>query len=198
MALPRRAFYSLNEVTARWDCAMADIAGWAAVGYFDIVTGIRRALCGSRAFAGFVSVSVADILPMFRRQGTALSTGRLQNIRGAGETDWRFITEPEEGIEVTIADLMIRGEDVYRFEEDCDLLRRPTVNIGASSTYDWEAALSAEILRIHEHGVPGTQAEWIGRIQEWFAMKTESGDVPDERTIRRRLNPIWKSLRASA
>ena len=198
MALPRRAFYSLNEVTARWDCAMADIAGWAAVGYFDIVTGIRRALCGSRAFAGFVSVSVADILPMFRRQGSALSTGRLQNIRAAGENDWCFITDPEEGIEVTLADLMIRGADVCRFEEDCDLLRRTNVNIGASSSYDWEAALSAEILRIHEHGVPATQAEWIGRIQEWFAMKTESGDVPDERTIRRRLNPIWKSLRASA
>lgn len=198
MALPRRAFYSLNEVTARWDCAMADIAGWAAVGYFDIVTGIRRALCGSRAFSGFVSVSVADILPMFRRQGTALSTGRLQNIRAVGETDWCFITDPEEGIEVTIAELMIRGADVCRFEEDCDLLRRPTVNIGASSTYDWEAALSSEILRIHEHGVPATQAEWIGRIQEWFARKTESGDVPDERTIRRRLSPIWKSVRKSA
>ncbi len=198
MALPRRAFYSLNEVTARWDCAMADIAGWAAVGYFDIVTGIQRVLCGSGTLAGFVSVSVADILPMFRRQGLSASSGRLHHVRPPEASDWSFITDPEEGIEVTLADLMIRGEDVCRFEDDCDLLRRPTVNIGSSSTYDWEAALSAEILRIHEHGVPATQAEWIGRIQEWFAIKTESGDVPDERTIRRRLSPIWKSLRKSA
>ncbi len=198
MVLPRRAFYSLNEVTARWDCAMADIAGWAAVGYFDIVTGIRRALCGSRAFTGFVSVSVADILPMFRRQGTVLSTGRLQNIRAVGETDWCFITDPEEGIEVTIAELMIRGEDIQRFEDKHDLLRRPAANIGASPRYSWDDAFLAEILRIHEDGVPATQAEWIGRIQEWFAANTENGDVPDERTIRRRLSPAWKMLRMSA
>ena len=198
MALPRRAFYSLNEVTARWDCALTDIAGWAAVGYFDVVTGIRRALCGSRAFAGFVSVSVADILPLFRQHGYSQSSGRLQNIRSAGETDWCFITDPEDGFEVTLVDLMIRGEDVQRFEDQHDLLRRPVANIGASPRYNWDDAFLAEILRVHEQGVPATQAEWIGRIQEWFAMNTESGDVPDERTIRRRLSPAWKMLRTSA
>ncbi|PRY20104.1 hypothetical protein CLV78_11553 [Aliiruegeria haliotis] len=198
MALPRRAFYSLNEVTARWDCALADIAGWASVGYFDVVTGIRWALCETRTLAGFVSVSVADILLMFRRYETSLPSGRVKSVRAAGEADWCLITDPEDGIEVMLADLMIRGEDVQRFEDQHDLLRRPAANIGASPRYNWDDAFLAEILTVHEQGVPATQAEWIGRIQEWFAMNTESGDVSDERTIRRRLSPAWKMLRTSA
>jgi hypothetical protein len=32
-------------------------------------------------------------------------------------------------------------------------------------------------------------------VQEWFVKKSDSGEVPDERTIRRKLTPIWKSLR---
>ena len=51
------------------------------------------------------------------------------------------------------------------------------------------------IKRIHEHGLPATQAELIGELQEWFGNVAESGDVPDESTIRRRLRPFWRALR---
>ena len=56
----------------------------------------------------------------------------------------------------------------------------------------------AVIKRIHEHGLPETQAEFIGEFQEWFARRDEKGEAPDERTIRRRLNPIWRTLRETA
>ncbi|MFD0979971.1 hypothetical protein [Tropicimonas aquimaris] len=87
---------------------------------------------------------------------------------------------------------------IQRFEDKHDLLRRPAANSGATPRYDWDDAFLAEMLRIHEQGVPATQAEWIGRIQEWFAVNSKSGEVPDERTIRRRLTPAWKSLSMSA
>ena len=32
MALPPRVYYTLQEVTARWGCNIADVAGWAAAG----------------------------------------------------------------------------------------------------------------------------------------------------------------------
>jgi hypothetical protein len=51
------------------------------------------------------------------------------------------------------------------------------------------------IKRIHEHGIPDTQAELIGELQNWFADVAENGDVPDESTIRRRLRPFWRALR---
>ncbi|WP_445803076.1 hypothetical protein [Yoonia sp.] len=59
----------------------------------------------------------------------------------------------------------------------------------------WDGMYIFLIRRVHEHGVPETQAEWVGEVQEWFVKKSESGEVPDERTIRRRLTPIWKALR---
>ena len=65
-------------------------------------------------------------------------------------------------------------------------------------TYDWDAMYVAVIKRIHEHGLPDTQAEFVGEFQEWFARRDEKGEAPDERTIRRRLNPIWRALREPA
>ena len=40
MALPPRVYFTLIEAAARWDCTIADIAGWASVGRFRIVTAI--------------------------------------------------------------------------------------------------------------------------------------------------------------
>ena len=54
------------------------------------------------------------------------------------------------------------------------------------------------IQRIHEHGLPATQAELIGELQEWFGNVAENSDVPDESTIRRRLRPFWRALRGNS
>ena len=44
------------------DQELADIAGWAHAGYFDIVTGGQQVVCGSEDYSGLVAVSVMDIL----------------------------------------------------------------------------------------------------------------------------------------
>lgn len=44
MALPPRVFFTLHEVTARWGCNIADVAGWADAGRFRILTGIPLSL----------------------------------------------------------------------------------------------------------------------------------------------------------
>jgi hypothetical protein len=54
------------------------------------------------------------------------------------------------------------------------------------------------IQRIHEQGLPATQAELIGELQEWFANVAENGEVPDESTIRRRMRPFWRALRGNS
>ena len=179
----------------RWDCSLSDIAGWASVGRFDIVTGIGAAQCGEAVMAGFMAVSVSDILPMFRRNGTGPSSGRLRRIRGIGTEDWSVVTEPAGGLVITLEDLVIMADQVRRFEEECDLLHRPAVHIGSTAKYDWDGMYLGLIRRVHDQGVPQTQAEWVGEVQEWFVARSKSGEVPDESTIRRRLNPIWKALR---
>jgi hypothetical protein len=195
MALPPRVYFTLHEAAARWDCTLADIAGWASVGRFDIMTAIAPVIVGSQIVSGYVVVSVTDILQMFRRCGTGPTRSFLRRMRPKDQEGWIMITDPADRIEVTLADLLIMADDVHRFETDCDLLRRPASHIGSTARYDWDGMYISLIRRVHEHGVPETQAEWVGEVQEWFVKKSESGEVPDERTIRRRLTPIWKALR---
>lgn len=197
MALPPREYFTLHEAAARWDCTLADIAGWASAGRFDIVTAIAPVMQILKDVAGFVVVAVTDILQMFRRCGTGPTVSRLWRVRPIGQPDWIMITDPAERIEVTLADLLIMARDVQKFETDCDLLRRPAAHIGSTARYDWDGMYIALMVRIHEQGVPATQAEWLGEVQEWFVANGDGSEVPDERTIRRRLTPIWKALRGS-
>ncbi|MCQ0090921.1 hypothetical protein [Roseovarius sp. M141] len=195
MALPPRVYFTLHEASVRWECSLADIAGWASVGRFNIVTAIGGFPNGLQPLSGFGAVLVTDILQMFRRCGTGPTTCRLWRVRPLGQEEYVSLSEHSSGIEVTLADLLIMAEDVRRFEADFDLLRRPASHIGSTARYDWDEMYISLIRRVHEHGVPETQAEWVGEVQEWFVKKSDSGEVPDERTIRRKLTPIWKSLR---
>jgi hypothetical protein len=204
MALPPRVHFTLHEAAARWDCTLADIAGWASVGRFDIVTAIPPVTRGRQIIAGYVVVSVTDIMQMFRRCGTGPTKSVLRRVRPRDQDEWIMITDPAgimitdpAGIEVTLSDLLIMADDVRRFEADCDLLRRPASHIGSTARYDWEGMYISLMVRIHDQGLPATQAEWLGEVQEWFVANGDGGEVPDERTIRRRLTPIWKALRGS-
>ena len=196
MALPPRVHFTLHEAASRWDCTLADIAGWASVGRFDIVTAIPPVTRGRQIIAGYVVVSVTDIMQMFRRCGTGPTKSVLRRIRPRDQDEWIMITDPA-GIELTLADLLIMADDVRRFETDCDLLRRPAAHIGSTARYDWDGMYIALMVRIHDQGLPATQADWLGEVQEWFVANGGGGGVPDERTIRRRLTPIWKALRGS-
>lgn len=197
MGLPPRVYFTVQEAAVRWDCALADIAGWAAIGRFDIMTAIAPISAGMQIVAGFVVVSVTDILQMFRRCGTGPTRSRLHRVRPKDQDDWIMIANVDEPIEVTLADLLIMAEEVRRFETDCDLLRRPSSHIGSTARYDWDGMYIALMVRLHEQGLPATQAEWLGEAQDWFVANSETGEVPDERTIRRRLTPIWKALRGT-
>ena len=80
MALPPRVFFSLYEVSFRWDCSVADIAGWASQGKLKIMTGIGLVRCGDATVAGPVTLSPMDLLPLLRRSGPGPSEGVMQRI----------------------------------------------------------------------------------------------------------------------
>lgn len=54
--------------------------------------------------------------------------------------------------------------------------------------------LQAVALRIHERGLPASQGELVAEMQEWFVTHSNGNEVPDERSIRRRITPIWREL----
>ena len=195
MALPPRVFFTLHEASARWGCNIADIAGWAHTGRFQILTGIAPVSCGDEIIAGMVVLSPMELLPLFRRCGTGPSEGVMRRIQPSGRQDWLLITDPAGGILVAIADMMILAEEVHAFEEENDMVRRVASGPGASTAYDWEGMMVALMLRIHDDGLPATQAELIAEMQEWFSDQTDGKKMPDSRSIRRRITPIWRALR---
>jgi len=195
MAFPPRTFYSLHEAAARWGCTLSDIAGWASVGRFDIATGIAPTQCGDTILEGLVAVPVQDILPMFLTSGAGPTRKTLRRIRALNSKDWLLITDPDHKVKVTLNVLVIMADDVIRFERYCDVLRRPAVSVNSTKQYDWNGMYLSLIKRVHDQGVPESQNAWIGEVQEWFVRNSVTGEVPDERTIRRHITPVWKSLR---
>ncbi|MBD9529152.1 hypothetical protein [Paracoccus sp. PAR01] len=195
MALPPRTHYTLHEVTARWGCNIADIAGWADSGRFRIVTGITLVQCGTEIVAGKVVLSPMELLPLFRRCGTGPTEGSVRRIQLPGRSDWLQITDPAGGVTVAIADMLVLAEEVHAFEDENDMVRRVTSGPGATTPYDWEGMNVALIRRIHDDGLPGTQAELVAEMQDWFADQSDGERIPDSRTIRRRITPVWKALR---
>lgn len=194
MNLPQREHYTVHEVAARWGCTIADIAGWSSRGRLEIVTGIPPVTCGEEVIAGEVVVSAFDILSMFRRFGNGPQSAFVQRVRAGGASDWSLITDPAEGIEVSIADLLVTGKQVHTFEKDHDLMRRIAGGSGSTSPYDWDGMMNALLVRIHERGLPASKSELVGDMQDWFAEQSPDGQVPDERSIRRRVDSAWKTL----
>ena len=194
MALPPRVFYTLQEVTARWGCNIADVAGWADAGRFRIITGIAVVRCGDEIVAGKVMLSPMELMPLFRRCGSGPVEAIMRRIQPLNRQDWLLITDPVGGIPVALADMMIPAEEVHAFEEDNDMVRRVAPGPGATSPYNWDGMMVALIQRIHERGVPETQTELVTDMQDWFADQSDGAKIPDSRTVRRRLTPVWKML----
>ncbi len=195
MALPPRVFFTVHEVTARWGCNIADVAGWADAGRFRIITGIAPVRCGEEVISGKVALSPFDLLPLFRRCGTGPNEGQMRRIQPLNRQDWLLITDPQGGITVTVTDMMILAEEVHAFAEENDMVRRVAAGPGASTPYDWEGMTVALVQRIHDRGLPSTQAELIAEMQDWFAEQSDGKKMPDSRSIRRRITPIWRALR---
>ena len=198
MNLPPRAFFSVNEIAARWGCALADIAGWSHAGHLSMVTGIASVICGKLIVAGMVAVSAADMMQMFRRHGPSSDECRVFRVRPEGSTEWHFITEPPEGLLIKLSDLMLTAEEVQKIEDERDLQRRSASSIGAPSRYDWEAVYIMLICRFNDRGLPATQADLIAEVQDWFTQNSANGEIPEESTTRKKIAPIWRALRETA
>jgi hypothetical protein len=197
MGLPQRVFYTVHEAAARWGCTISDIAGWSGTGSLRVVTGVPSVECGEKSASGLVQIQPTDILPIFRRCGTGPQAAPVRRIRPLEEEEWLHISTPEEGVMVSIGDVMILGNDVQRFEDTHNLFDRISdgAGLGEDGDYDW-AGMHVEITRrVFEEGLPVSQAEWIRELQDWFSNNSRDGTFPDESSIRRRLKPVLDALK---
>ena len=52
----------------------------------------------------------------------------------------------------------------------------------------------AVLKRIYSDGFPARQRDLVVEMQEWFIANSAEGDAPDESTISRRIQAVWKEL----
>ena len=196
MGLPPRCYFTLYEVSARWGCLPADIAGWAANGMLELLASLAPVRSNGDIMGGVVAIPATDVLPMFRRCGTGPDRVPIFRFREPGGAEWRFITDPPQGVAIAAADIVIAHAELERFEDEHSILRPQRMGgPGANPKWDWEAFYAALIRRIHERGLPETQSELITDMQAWFERRSETGEAPDESTIRKRIQTIWRELR---
>ncbi len=194
MSLPPRALYTLTEVAARWGCSIADIVEWAFSGHLEILVAIPPTCFGGQLFSDMVAVAPSDVLRMCRRFGSGPDEIPIFRVRAPGGDAWSVAHPPEQGLVVDLHDLMIPLDALARFEDRHSVFRRS--GSGPATKYDWEAFNMALMIRIHEKGLPGSMTELVGEMQDWFVRHSPEGDTPDESTIRKRISPIWRQLRA--
>lgn len=195
MGVLPRVFFTLTEVAARWGYAPADVAGWAHEGKLEIVTGIAPVECGAEHVAGLVAVSVADILPMFRRSGNGPREMPVRRIRAQGAQEWKLITNPASGVMVSMDDLMITAAEVMRFEAEYEIFGKPHGGKGPELKFDWDEFWRAVAIHVHEHGVPPTLKEFTELMSNWFLDQSDGKSCPSDSVIRKRLSPLWNRLR---
>lgn len=208
MPLPPRPFHILNDVAVRWSVLPIDVVAWATEGLLvlsAVLPPIR--IASSRMISDIVEIAASDVLPLFRSDGARLQSVPIRRVRAQGDKKWRWITEPRDGVGITAPEVLIRRTEVERFERQHDLSaglapRAPkqtdqaeylrTASPGAPPRYDWNAFTGAVARRVHDEGMPASQGELIRDMLDWFG--TNFGAIPDESTVRRRVQALWPVL----
>ncbi|MCW1932312.1 hypothetical protein [Pararhodobacter zhoushanensis] len=119
----------------------------------------------------------------------------IRRVQPLDRPDWLLITDPAEGIPVATVDMLIPAEEVHAFEDEHEMVRRVAGGQVSASPYDWDGMTIARIQRIHDHGLPVTQSELVAEMQDWFAERSDGAKMPDGRSIRRRITPVWRALK---
>ncbi len=196
MALPPSYLFTVLEVAVRWECTQAQVIGWAIVGELDLVAGLPVVRFGEETTSGLMSVAGTEVRPLFRPFGEAAGEVYLRQARPPGSDEWRYITEPADGVRMTAPDIMITSAELERFETAHGIGRGRTSGPGAPARYDWDRFYVALIRRLFNDGMPATLRDLVREMQEWFIANSAAGDAPDESTIRRRIQAVWRELQA--
>lgn len=195
MPLPGQSLFSIDEVSARWIAAPHQVAQWAALDRLEVTTSIPPVHAGGEEVAGLVVVAMADLLPLFRRDGSGPTSMRLRRLRRVGEREWRTVSDPADGVMVAAGDLLIDVAEMGRFEDEHELMRRPHAGKGPEPKFDWDGFWRAVAIYVHEHGVPPTLKEFVATFEGWFMDQTNGAECPSDSVIRKKLSPLWNELR---
>ena len=64
---------------------------------------------------------------------------------------------------------------------------------GRPPTRDWESLYGWAARRVHDQGLPASQAELVREALDWLGAQGDDA-LPDESTVRRKLAGFWRAL----
>lgn len=198
MALPPRPYWPLQDLANRWDCLRSDIVQWAVTDHIQISAVVGPTACSGGTLSGLVNICPVSLTPMFLANRECATPCRVRCIAPSDSTEWRHVIAPPEGILLDAQDLLVTSTEVVRFEEEYEVLRRANGSNGTGARYDWEGMLAHLALLIHKQAVPETQGELVADMQQWFIDRSPNAEAPDERSIRRRITPLWQAMHERA
>jgi hypothetical protein len=212
MLLPPRAFQPLHEVAIRWSVKPLDIIGWAIDGRIALSAALPLVETNpKRPVQGLVEICAQDVFDLFGAEAGKKASVRIQRFRRRASGRWERIVAPPEGVPLKRSGVIITRKEIERFERDdhqygsasesaekarhtAILGLTPISRPGAPPRYNWDAFAGAVARRVHDEGMPASQGELIRDMLDWFA--TTVGAVPDESTVRRRVQALWPVLTA--
>lgn len=211
MPAPPRSFLTVADTAIRWQVAPLDIAAWAIDGEIALSAVLPAVETADKQIAsGIVEIDGADVVALFRRDGSPRKSTVIRRFRRAKTSEWDWIVHPADGVILTAADVIILRREFERCERAWGLfqsgrdsivdggtgMRKRLPGPGAPPKHDWDAFAGAVARRVHEQGMPASQGELVRDMMEWFADR-EATQTPDERTVRRKVSAIWKELMSS-
>ena len=203
MSLPPRPFQTLNEIAIRWSVMPIDVIGYAVDGLIALsIAAPPMKTDSGKIICDLVEVAGADVLPLFRPHGAKPENVVIRRVRPHGDSEWQWISEPNEGLLATSADVLVTRTEVQRFERkhapgevgasERQARRRPP-GPGAPPKYDWDIFFAAMTRRIVVDGLPKTQGELVREMLDWFQQR-QGEPLPDESTVRRKVAMVWREL----
>lgn len=207
MPAPPRSFLSVADTAIRWQVPALDIAGWAIDGEISLSALLPTVETSDKQIASVVvEIDGADVVALFRREGTSRKTVPVRRFRRPKKADWEWIFRPVDGVAISAADVIIMRSEFERCERAWGLFDATTADDaktssqakrpagpGAPPKHDWDAFAGAIARRVHDFGIPASQGELVRDMMDWFTSKYDSSP-PDERTVRRKISGFWKEF----
>lgn len=195
MGFPPKEFYTVDELSSRWDTPPLKIIEWAMSRKIELVIALPEAEFEGGQEAEYASVRAAQIRPLFRSYADAERFVLICRATPPGSEAPLRIVKPPDGAKIMAADVMALLAEVERFEEEHNLVRRVVVGPGAPTRHSWERFYVEMCCRIFHDGLPDTQTELVELMQDWIMDDPNWGEPPDPSTIRKKVKVVWQRLK---
>ena len=205
--------YRLSEVCDRWGVDELDVANFVAVGGLTlslVVIGlpleegtIEEVDPGRFADLPERQFRFTGLLDLWPRDAWSVLT-EVSHIVTDFRTERRryrrlwFTSIDAAGYEIARDRLVVRHAELERFEAaQAGMMgepaaREPTaVQRGATPRYDWDAFWGEALVSVVQDGCPSTLAEFVRRMEMWFASRDQH---PDTSTIKKKLTRPWRRI----